>query len=105
MLSTSVLPFLDRTGVEVIYMVAALLFILGLKRLSGVRTARIGNAYASLGMALAVIATMFLIGEVNWIVLAGGVLVGSFVGILLATGAMSLADEWFGIVAAVRHRG
>ncbi len=73
------------SGVELVYMLAALLFILGLKRLSGVKTARSGNALASLGMLLAIAATMVLLwGSVAlWIVVLG-VLVGGGVGGWLA---------------------
>ncbi len=73
------------TGVEVVYMIAALLFILGLKRLSIVKTARSGNLLASLGMLLAIGATMVLLwGHVAlWIILLG-VLVGGGAGGWLA---------------------
>ncbi len=70
------LALVSAGGVELVYMTAALLFILGLKRLSGVKTARSGNALSSIGMALAIGATMFLFGEVHWAVLVGGVVLG-----------------------------
>ena len=57
MASLALLPF---HGVELAYMAGALLFIFGLKRLSGVKTARVGNMMASVGMLLAVAATLFL---------------------------------------------
>jgi NAD(P) transhydrogenase subunit beta len=71
--------------VELAYMAAALLFILGIKRLSRVRTAAGGNRLAALGMALAIATTLVLLfGELGlWIVLAGGVL-GSAIGLVLA---------------------
>jgi len=79
------LAFLSLQSVELVYMAAAFLFILGLKRLSGVKTARSGNALASLGMALAIAATLVRVGtKVNWWVLAGGVGLGTVVGIVLA---------------------
>jgi NAD(P) transhydrogenase subunit beta len=62
-----------------LYLVAAALFIAGLKRLSSPRTARTGNGIAALGMLLAVVVT--LIGNgVSWPVVAAGVAVGSGVG-------------------------
>ena len=70
--------------VELLYMAAALLFILGLKRLSGVRTARSGNLLAALGMALAIGGTLFLVGAVDLWTLLAGVLVGSALGLVLA---------------------
>jgi len=79
------LAFLSAWGVEVAYMASALLFILGLKRLSGVKSARSGNALASLAMALAIAATLIRVGaDVHWWVLAGGIGVGAVVGIFLA---------------------
>jgi len=80
-----VLAILPTWGVEAAYMVAALFFILGIKRLSGVKTAQSGNALAALGMAVAVGATLVAPGtEAHWWVLGGGVLVGTVVGIVLA---------------------
>ena len=46
-----------QTLVQVMYMVASVLFIVGIKRLSAVRTARSANALSALGM-LAVTAAM-----------------------------------------------
>ncbi|MEM7310898.1 MAG: NAD(P)(+) transhydrogenase (Re/Si-specific) subunit beta [Planctomycetota bacterium] len=70
---------------QVVYMAAALCFIFGLKRLSGVKTARSGNAFAALGMALAVIITLGIVADVSWFVLIGGVAVGTAIGLALAT--------------------
>ncbi len=70
---------------ELAYMVAALLFILGLKRLSGVKTARRGNQLAALAMFVAVVATLFILwGNVSLWVLFGGIAVGTVLGALLA---------------------
>ena len=73
------------TWIELCYIASALLFILGLKRLSKVKTARSGNQLSSLAMGLAVAATLYLLwGQVAlWIVL-GGIAVGGIVGALLA---------------------
>jgi NAD(P) transhydrogenase subunit beta len=72
------------TGVELLYMGAALLFVLGLKLLARVRTAQSANTWAALGMALAIGATLFLVGRVEWWVLLGGGLLGSAAGAALA---------------------
>ena len=50
------------TLIKACYFVAALLFILGLKRMSSPRTARGGIVWAGYGMLLAVLATFFLPG-------------------------------------------
>jgi H+-translocating NAD(P) transhydrogenase subunit beta len=66
------------------YLVAAVLFIVGLKLLSSPRTARRGNAIGSLGMLLAIAATLLdqQIIAFRWILL--GLVIGTVVGIWLA---------------------
>jgi NAD(P) transhydrogenase subunit beta len=66
------------------YLVASLLFILGLKRLSSPRTARSGNIAAAIGMALALGGTFVLpgMGNIGWILLA--IVLGTIPGWLLA---------------------
>lgn len=63
------------------YVVAALLFIFGLKRLSSPATARSGNRVAALGMAVALTATLLDRGIVNWWTIIGGTIVGAGIGI------------------------
>jgi len=66
------------------YLIASLLFILGLKRLSTPRTARSGNIAAAVGMALALGGTFVLpgMGNFGWILLA--IALGTIPGWLLA---------------------
>jgi NAD(P) transhydrogenase subunit beta len=66
------------------YLLAAVLFIFGLKRLSSPATARSGNWLASLGMAIAIIATLAFEGVVQWQYIVVGAIVGSTVGALFA---------------------
>jgi NAD(P) transhydrogenase subunit beta len=67
----------------IVYLIAAVAFIVGLKRLGSPRTARSGNTVAALGMLLAIVVT--LVGnDVSWVVLAGGAAVGAVVGAVLA---------------------
>lgn len=74
----------------IIYLVASVTFILGLKMLSNPATARRGNAIAATGMALAIVGTIFLyrdeqgvaLGNYGWIF--GGILIGAVVGTLAA---------------------
>ena len=66
------------------YLAAAVLFILGLKRLSRPRTAVRGNQYGAAGMLIAVVVTLTdnaIIGF-EWII--GGLVLGTAVGALLA---------------------
>ena len=66
------------------YLVAAALFIFGLKRLQSPTTARSGNAMAAVGMALAIIVTLLETNFANWqLILVGGV-IGSLIGAVSA---------------------
>ena len=66
------------------YLVAACLFIIGLKRLASPRTARAGNRLASGGMLLAVVAALLENHILNPIELAVGLLIGGAIGLWLA---------------------
>ncbi len=66
-----------------LYLVAAVAFILGLKRLGSPRTARSGNTIAAGGMLLAVIVTL-VDAEVSWAVLGSGLAVGAVLGAVAA---------------------
>ncbi|MBL3590865.1 MAG: Re/Si-specific NAD(P)(+) transhydrogenase subunit beta [gamma proteobacterium endosymbiont of Lamellibrachia anaximandri] len=69
------------------YVVSAILFILALGGLSNPETARRGNAYGITGMALALIATIFMGDQVHgsgytW--LAAAMIIGAGIGLFLA---------------------
>jgi len=59
--------------IELAYLVAASLFILGLKRLAAPATARQGNLLSAVGMLIAIVATLFdqQILSFQWIVVGG----------------------------------
>lgn len=70
---------------EISYIVASVLFILGLKKLSHPDSARSGNLWAAAGMTFAILATILFhkqngesIGNIGWIIAA--LAIGSFVG-------------------------
>jgi NAD(P) transhydrogenase subunit beta len=65
------------------YLVASILFIVGLKRLTHPRTARGGNALGALGMLVAVVATLVW-QKYEWWVVLSGLLAGGLVGSVLA---------------------
>ena len=67
-----------------LYLVAAVAFIVGLKRLSGPRTARSGNAIAAAGMLLAVVVTLATENIVSWGLIAAGIAVGAAIGAVWA---------------------
>ncbi|MGH1363359.1 MAG: NAD(P)(+) transhydrogenase (Re/Si-specific) subunit beta [Calditrichia bacterium] len=65
------------------YLVASVLFILGLKGLSHPRTAVRGNLLGALGMFVAIVATL-LQGGLSFDLILVGVLIGSLIGAMLA---------------------
>ncbi|HYJ04418.1 MAG TPA: NAD(P)(+) transhydrogenase (Re/Si-specific) subunit beta [Chthoniobacterales bacterium] len=68
---------------EWLYIIAASLFVVGLKMLGSAATARRGNVVSAVGMLLAVVATLLQGGlHFTWII--AGVLVGSAVGAVAA---------------------
>lgn len=69
---------------DLVYVVSAVLFIRGLKRLGSPATAREGNALAATAMLLAVIGTLLDRSIVSWEVIAGGLLLGTVIGVFLA---------------------
>src|SRR3954465_3624728 len=67
--------------IELLYIVAFSLFIVGLQNLRGPRTAVRGNQIAAVGMAIAVVATLLQRGVGDWILIALGVAIGTAVGV------------------------
>jgi len=67
-----------------LYLLAAVLFIVGLKMLGSPRTARRGNMIAAVGMLLAIVVTLIDQDIVNWGTVIAGLLVGSLIGGYLA---------------------
>jgi len=70
--------------VTVSYIGATILFILALGGLSNPETARRGNSFGILGMAVAVVATIFGSVTANYALLFGGLLIGGSIGLILA---------------------
>jgi NAD(P) transhydrogenase subunit beta len=66
--------------VELTYLVSAILFVVGLKRLQSPATARAGNAIAALAMFLAIIATVVDNQILSWMPILIGVAIGGIVG-------------------------
>lgn len=72
------------TGIQLTYLVAASLFILGLKKLGSPATARNGNLVAAVGMLLAIIATMLDQQVLNYEMILVGLAIGSVIGAVVA---------------------
>ncbi|MCH7696803.1 MAG: NAD(P)(+) transhydrogenase (Re/Si-specific) subunit beta, partial [Proteobacteria bacterium] len=70
--------------VTVSYIGASVLFILSLSGLSSPETARRGNLYGMVGMAIALLATIFGTVTANYGIMIAGLLIGGYIGITLA---------------------
>src|SRR5918996_4273990 len=66
------------------YLVAAVLFILGLKRLSRPRTAVKGNLFGASGMFIAAVVTAFHQSVLTYEVIIAGIVIGGAVGAFMA---------------------
>jgi H+-translocating NAD(P) transhydrogenase subunit beta len=74
-----------ETPVQILlYLVAAILFILGIRGLTHPRTAVRGNMLGALGMLLAVVATLVFEGVLRWEWIVAGLAIGSLGGAILA---------------------
>ena len=65
------------------YIVASVLFVLGIKMLSSAKTARRGNMFSAIGMLIAIVATLLYKDmSYHWIII--GMIVGSAIGAIAA---------------------
>jgi NAD(P) transhydrogenase subunit beta len=73
-----------RIAIEITYLISSVFFIFGIKYLSSPKTARKGNLYASIGMLLAIVVTLFdqQVLTFEWIII--GIIVGSAIGTVMA---------------------
>src|SRR5262245_27919516 len=75
---------LSQTTIDLMYLVAAVGFILGIKGLSNPQTARRGNIAAALGMTVAVAFTFASPAIDNYWLIVVGIVVGSVIGVVSA---------------------
>ncbi len=69
---------------EIFYLIAALLFVVGLKKMSKPETARQGNALSAFGMLIAIVATLVHYHILDWTYIVIGMLIGTIIGAVLA---------------------
>ncbi len=75
---------MNSTVAGFLYLISAVLFILGLKRLSSPATARQGNQLAAVGMLIAIVVTLADREVIGYATIAAGVVTGGVVGVWLA---------------------
>jgi NAD(P) transhydrogenase subunit beta len=73
--------FQDADFIASAYILAFILFVVGLQRLTHPATARQGNKIAAVGMAVAVVATLLKEQIGDWELIAVGVVLGTVVGV------------------------
>ena len=73
-------PWVERA----LYLVAAVLFIVGLKRLQSPETARMGNRLSAVGMLIAIVVTFLSSKTVSYGTILAGLVVGGALGLLMA---------------------
>jgi NAD(P) transhydrogenase subunit beta len=72
---------------QIIYLIASLTFVIGIKMLGKPESARRGNLIAAFGMTIAIFGTIFLyegIKTSNYVWIFGGLIVGTVIGTLMA---------------------
>jgi NAD(P) transhydrogenase subunit beta len=79
--------------IEVLYFIAAALFILSLKWLSSPATARRGVFAGEIGMLLAIVGTLFYKGIVDYRGIAIGLVLGAIIGVPLGNVAMTAVPQ------------
>ena len=66
------------------YVLASVLFILGIKKLSHPKTARDGNLLAALGMLVAIVSTLVAYQMIDYQMIIVGMIIGTIIGALFA---------------------
>ncbi len=69
---------------NIFYVLAAVLFIIGLKKLSHPKTARNGNIIASIGMLIAIVVTLVAFDVLDYKLIAIGMIIGAIIGATFA---------------------
>ena len=67
-----------------LYLLAAVFFVFGIRQLQSVRTARQGNLVSAGGMLLAVGTTLWQMGQINWGLILSAVGIGTVIGAVSA---------------------
>tara|TARA_R110000868_G_scaffold189695_2_gene433055 strand:- start:101705 stop:103132 length:1428 start_codon:yes stop_codon:yes gene_type:complete len=83
-LKSMLIPYLTGDTFALIYLIAGVLFILGLKGLAHPSSARRGNNFAMLGMFIAIVATLFHPHVVDYLWIFIPMALGALIGVPLA---------------------
>ncbi|MFM9267581.1 NAD(P)(+) transhydrogenase (Re/Si-specific) subunit beta [Tychonema sp. BBK16] len=87
------------SAIQLGYLVAASLFIVGLKQLGSPATARQGNVLAAIGMLIAIVGTLLEKQVISYELIAVGIIIGSILGTIMAnTVAMTDMPQMVGLL-------
>ena len=87
------------SAIQLGYLVAASLFIVGLKQLGSPATARQGNVLAAIGMLIAIVGTLLEKQVVSYELIVVGIIIGSIAGTIMAkTVAMTDMPQMVGLL-------
>jgi H+-translocating NAD(P) transhydrogenase subunit beta len=87
------------SAIQLGYLVAASLFIIGLKQLGSPATARQGNVLAAIGMLIAIVGTLLEKQVISYELIAVGIIIGSILGTIMAkTVAMTDMPQMVGLL-------
>lgn len=70
-----------NTGIQLAYLVASVLFILGIKNLGKTKDARKGNVISAVGMLIAIVATLLTLELFSLLEIGIAILIGSAIGL------------------------
>jgi len=73
-----------NTGIQLAYLVASVLFILGIKYLGKTKDARKGNFVSAIGMLIAIVATLLTLNILTLLEIGACVMIGSAIGLYYA---------------------
>ena len=73
------------TAIQIAYLVASVLFIMGIKFLGKTKDARRGNMLSAVGMLIAIVATLLTINVISLLEIFICILIGSAIGAYYAT--------------------
>lgn len=71
-------------AIELAYLIASVLFVLGMKMMNKTKSARQGNRLSALGMFIAILATLIQIDAISLVEILGCIVVGSAIGLYYA---------------------
>ncbi|RAI84410.1 NAD(P)(+) transhydrogenase (Re/Si-specific) subunit beta [Algoriphagus yeomjeoni] len=71
-------------AIELAYLIASVLFVLGMKMMNKTKSARQGNRLSALGMFIAIVATLVQIDAISLVEILGCIVLGSAIGLYYA---------------------